>query len=109
MPTSKATPLAYCQKGHLLARATVEDGEARIRYSAAVAHLAGQAEFAKGHYNYKAHDSYVAVAEIIARASESVDSYELMCPMKHGAQVSFRLDELIPVIQGKSRPVTIKV
>lgn len=103
------TKLAFCQQGHLLARGTVEDGEARIRYSAAVAGLAARTRPDDEHFNYAAHDSYVTVDDLARRATTAVESYEIMCPKNHGAQVSFRLAELIPVLQGKSSPVTIKV
>ena len=97
-------PLAYCQKNHLLAWSLVENGETKIRYWAAIA---GKGD--NGRFEYKSGVDEVSVSELDARASVEIESFEIMCSKGHGAQIFFRLADLLPVVRGDSSPLTIKV
>ena len=97
-------PLAYCQRKHLIAWSLVENSETKVAYWAAVA-----GKGAAGRFEYEARVSEVSVSELDARASVEIESFEIMCSKGHGAQVYFRLADLLPVVRGDSRPLTIKV
>jgi hypothetical protein len=98
-------PLAFCDQGHTLAKLTVEDGEAQIRYWVGVPGLAlRNGELEDGHFNYAPHLAAEPLATVQA------GSREIMCKHRHGLHGgvgSFDLADLLPVIQGKRGPITI--
>jgi hypothetical protein len=99
-------PLAFCQKGHLLASAGMKEGQRVVRYSAAgpgQALQGGKPE--DGHFNYAAYEDLITVSAL----EDEYASFEIMCPKNHGAQMFYALADLLPVVRGERGPITIRV
>ena len=104
--TRATRPLAYCQKNHLVAWAEVEAGQTLLSYWEAVA---TPGKTPDGPIVYVAHRTSIPVPDIASVADITIESFEIMCPKNHGAQIYYRLANLLPVIRGESRPLTIRV